>query len=111
MSKPEEPSFDEKTKNFLKSATSIIQSMMRGNDLFSSTEVREEREEICNECEMKDQMRGMCLSCGCVLKYKIPFASSECPLSKWGMDTDTIEAEVLRRVRKNDINKKSKAEE
>jgi len=111
MSKPQEPSFDDKTKNFLRSATSVIQSMLRGNELFCTTEVREEREEICNGCEMKDQMRGMCLSCGCALKYKIPFASAECPLRKWQMDTGTIEAEVLRRVRKNDINKKSKAEE
>ena len=47
----QEPTMDEKAKNFVRSATSVIQSIMRGNDLFCTTEVREERQRICEACE------------------------------------------------------------
>jgi len=97
----QEPTMDEKAKNFVRSATSVIQSIMRGNDLFCKTEVREERQRICEACEYRDPNTNMCLTCGCALKFKIPFAASECPQQKWGMDTATIEEEVLKRVQKD----------
>ena len=100
MSEHQEPPIDEKAKNFLRSATAVIQSIMRGEQLFCTTEIREQRQEMCNGCEMRDPMQNMCLSCGCQLQYKIPFAASECPLQKWGMDSETIENEVLKRVQK-----------
>ena len=101
MSDNQGPSIDEKTRNFLKSATAVVQSIMRGEQLFCTTEIREERQKICEGCEMRNPMQNTCLSCGCQLQYKIPFAASECPLQKWGMDSATIEAEVIKRVQKD----------
>jgi len=101
MSEQQQPPLDEKAKNFLRSATAVIQSIMRGDQLFCSNELRDERKSICEGCEMRDPMQNMCLSCGCQLQYKIPFAASECPLQKWGMDSATIEAEVIKRVQKD----------
>ena len=95
------PSIDQKTKNFLKSATDVIQSMVRGDHVFTTTEIREDRQKICEGCERRDAMNNTCLECGCLLTMKIAFAASECPIGKWPMDTDTIEAEVLKRVQKD----------
>ena len=95
------PSIDEKTKNFLRSATAVIQSMVRGEHLFCTEEIREERKSICDSCERRDAMKNTCLECGCQLSMKIPFAASECPIQKWEMDSKTIEAEVLKRVQKD----------
>ena len=95
------PSIDEKTKNFLRSTTDVIQSLLRGEQLFCTEEIREERKEICNSCDRKDTNNNTCLECGCQISMKIPFAVSECPLQKWGMDSETFESEVLKRVQKD----------
>lgn len=94
------PSYDEQTKNFLRSVTDVIQGMMRGQEVYASRELREKRQEICNGCDKLDVVQGRCTACGCFLKGKIPFAASECPEMKWGMDNLAIEEEVLRRVQK-----------
>ena len=105
----EEPSIDIKAKNFLKSATAVVQSIARGEQLFCTTEIREERQKICEGCEMRNPMQNICLSCGCNLAMKIPFAAMECPLEKWGMDNDTIEAEILKRATPDEAEAMKKA--
>ena len=93
-----ELSLDAKALNFLRSATAVVQSLARGEQLFCTNEIRDERQKICQGCEMRNPMQNTCLSCGCNLAMKIPFAAMECPLQKWGMDQETITAEVIKRA-------------
>ena len=44
----------------------------------------EERMEICSECEHLDKTLYRCEKCGCFIKAKTMFPSSECPIDKWG---------------------------
>ena len=43
------PSYDEQTKNFLRSVTDVIQGMMRGQEVYASRELREKRQEITED--------------------------------------------------------------
>ena len=56
MSKLEGPPLDEQAKNFLRSATDVIQSLFRGNPIFCTEVVREERMAICNSCDKRDEV-------------------------------------------------------
>ena len=50
-----------------------------------SKKLVKERNNICDNCELK-QMRfgqGFCLECGCVLPIKTRAANQECPIGKW----------------------------
>ena len=42
-----------------------------------------ERLEICNICEYKNQVLGVCKKCGCLLKEKAKHVRAECPIGKW----------------------------
>lgn len=50
-------------------------------DVFTSNEVKNERQELCNTCTHKRM--GRCTICGCVIELKIRYAQSECPIKKW----------------------------
>jgi len=95
------PTIDEKSKNFLRSATAVIQSLFRGEPIFCTEDIRDERTLICGSCDRRNSSNNTCLECGCQLSMKIPFAANECPLQKWEMDSKSIEAEVLKRVQKD----------
>jgi uncharacterized paraquat-inducible protein A len=41
------------------------------------------RAEICSTCPFLNKEEYKCNKCGCFLKYKIPWATSECPLNNW----------------------------
>ena len=49
----------------------------------STDEEKERRAEICSTCPslIKDEYK--CGECGCYLKYKISWATQDCPLGKW----------------------------
>lgn len=55
--------------------------------IFLSVDKARERSEICKAC---DQFRaGFCNACGCILKFKVIFASADCPQDKWPWEEAT----------------------
>lgn len=46
-------------------------------------EIRKLRADACSVCPKLDKEEYKCNECGCYLKYKIAWATQECPLGKW----------------------------
>ena len=45
-------------------------------------EIIEQRYNICKNCEFN--FHGVCKKCACIIKLKVKFADSECPMKFWG---------------------------
>ena len=58
-------------------------SAKRGLPVFVSSDVAQERFEICNDCDMFDKKTTRCKECGCFMKIKINLADVKCPIDKW----------------------------
>jgi hypothetical protein len=53
-----------------------------GVDLKVSEETRQERVEICNNCDKLTVLKT-CKECGCIMPFKTWLKISTCPLKKW----------------------------
>jgi hypothetical protein len=51
------------------------------NEKQEHKERKEKRFSICETCP-KYKM-GLCMECGCIIKFKIMFKNACCPLKKW----------------------------
>lgn len=51
-------------------------------DLKVDSEKRQERVDICNECDKLTALK-MCQMCGCIMPFKTWLKDSKCPLGKW----------------------------
>lgn len=49
----------------------------------ASDEEVKNRSEACSICPSLNKEEYRCNECGCYLKYKIAWATQECPLGKW----------------------------
>jgi hypothetical protein len=49
--------------------------------IWATPSQQKERERICLTCE--HLRMGICTKCGCVIKGKVKFAKTSCPLKKW----------------------------
>ncbi len=89
LARHDSPSFLEKVKNF---AVSSAKHVAAGMPMASDAEILR-RHDICQGCEFfKD---NACQKCGCPIsrtkKYisKLSWADQECPVGKWGKETQT----------------------
>jgi hypothetical protein len=73
-----EPTFAEKTKNFLEAIDKHIAS---GFSTVSDAD-RLKRLAVCGDCEHR-KADGTCELCGCVLEAKAAWATEDCPDGKW----------------------------
>ena len=87
-----------RSREFLKSASDVLKSFLTGGPIYCSEEVRLERRKICGECEHRDPSTDMCNKCGCALRFKTTFATTHCPLDKWGMDGQTLDDLIQERL-------------
>ena len=83
------PSFAEQSSNIANTAFDIFKGIIKGEGIIASPEIKQERLDICAVCDKNDG-KGKCVSCGCVLDLKIPWAMSDCPEGKWEMDEDAL---------------------
>lgn len=44
---------------------------------------REQRLEICRECDFFNKFTSQCDKCGCFMSVKTMFEESQCPIGKW----------------------------
>jgi len=75
------PSALEMAKNLARDASKIVKNAVSGNTTLVESFVREERWATCNGCPRLQNDR--CLECGCFMKIKVAFQTSQCPLGKW----------------------------
>jgi hypothetical protein len=64
------------------SIKNVVCDACTGKLEIASPEVKEERREICDECEFKNRF-GFCRKCGCKVLWKTAVKKSKCPLKKW----------------------------
>jgi len=88
------PSLPEQGKNLAKFTFEVMKKAMKGEALFVSDAVFEERLAICRSCEYFDKQQMRCKHCGCFLQQKARYALDSCPIQKWTeSDVDWTESE------------------
>lgn len=65
------------------------------NGVMASDELTAERRDICGGCDRNKL--GICMECGCVIKFKTALMASFCPLGKWSIPQEYV-AEAERRA-------------
>ena len=88
MSKSEYPSLPEMGSNLAKFAFELLQKSMKGDVLWVSDEIANERLNICKGCEYYDPNQNRCLHCGCFLEHKVKWSLDSCPINKWACSDD-----------------------
>ena len=82
MDEKEFPTFFEQVKNVSGLAKDVAKDMIAGKEIFVSEEIRNQRLDLCMNCQYLDGPR--CRACGCFVEQKTKLASSHCPVMKWG---------------------------
>lgn len=85
----EYPSLPEQGKNLASFAFDIVKKALQSEALLVSDEIKENRMQICRECDHYDSEQIRCKECGCMLEYKTRFSLDSCPLKKWEESSDT----------------------
>lgn len=100
------PSLPEQGKNLAKFTFEVVKQAFSSNALFVSAEVKQQRLDICKQCEYYDSSQVRCKHCGCFLDHKTNFALDSCPIDKWSVsDTDWLNEkfdEVVNKVESTD---------
>jgi hypothetical protein len=75
------PGFMDLAKNLMQDGGKIVKNAVQGNATIVSDEVRESRWSTCQACPFLSENR--CTKCGCFMKVKVAFVTSQCPEGKW----------------------------
>ena len=76
-----EPGVVAKVSSFAKAVTRDVRTGRRR----VPRPVRARRMEECRSCELYNQRKGTCRSCGCVMTRKTHWSGVECPIGRWGI--------------------------
>lgn len=60
----------------------IVKDYVANRIEMSDDSLSNKRLEICNACEHMNRL-GVCNKCGCLLKAKVKYEKSSCPIGKW----------------------------
>ena len=77
------PSLSDQTKNITKLIQDVILDAVKGNKIFASDELKEQRMTTCKGCEYFHEEQVRCKECGCFLEDKTSYSASVCPIHKW----------------------------
>ena len=69
---------------------SLVEHIDRNHQkvLSVSTDVEEQRKELCMNCEYFDKEKEICKQCGCFVPQKVKNIFELCPVDKWGKDKE-----------------------
>ena len=59
----------------------VIKDTLTGNAKYSEEDIVQKRLQVCNTCP--NQIAGACSKCGCIIKLKVKYEESSCPINKW----------------------------
>jgi len=79
----EYPSLLQQGKNLAEFSFELVKNAIRTGAFQVSDEVKNQRMEICRNCEKYDADQIRCIECGCFLESKVSFSLDSCPLEKW----------------------------
>lgn len=61
----------------------VVVDLLTGNITLANSSVRQERQDICTQCEARNTKLNTCTVCGCFLPAKRALAKAECPMGLW----------------------------
>lgn len=61
----------------------VLKDLVTGKLKFAARSVREDRQTLCDDCEVRDVKKNVCTACGCWLPAKVRLAKSKCPMELW----------------------------
>ena len=67
------------------------------NGIMASDELAAERRATCDKCDRNKL--GLCVECGCVIKFKTALLATFCPLAKWSIPQEYV-AEAVSKAQK-----------
>jgi len=86
------PSLFKQGTNLAEFSFELIKKAMQGDALDVSPEIKNQRMDICKNCDKYDAEQVRCIECGCYLEIKTSFSLDSCPLGKWAeSDKDWME--------------------
>lgn len=86
------PSKFEQAKSLISLVQDTIVDVMKGEQVFSTDELKEQRMAICKSCDQYNEKHNRCMKCGCFLDKKVSLSSARCPLNKWdGSETGSAD--------------------
>lgn len=59
----------------------VLKDTITGNANYSNTKLQDSRLALCNACPKL--LAGACTECGCIVKLKVKYEESSCPIGKW----------------------------
>ena len=59
----------------------VIKDTLTGNAKYTEETMAQKRLQVCNTCP--NQVAGACIKCGCIVKLKVKYEESSCPINKW----------------------------
>ena len=77
------PSLLQQGKNLAEFSFELVKNAIQTGALHVSDEIKNQRMEICRNCEKYDSRQIRCTECGCFLENKTGYALDSCPLGKW----------------------------
>lgn len=77
------PSFSDQAQNLTKLIQDVILDAVKGNQIFSSDEIQQQRMTVCKVCEYYHEEQVRCKECGCFLEDKTSYSAAVCPVGKW----------------------------
>lgn len=72
-----------KVNNGVKSLFNIAKNMVEGKDQYVTDVVKNERQNICDNCPKLIALTKQCSECLCFTEFKTKFKQEHCPLGKW----------------------------
>jgi len=77
------PPHMQRISNVYNTAKDIVMDISVGHSIFVPEEIKNQRYDMCKQCEWFYSVSNMCKKCGCLLSAKTKFRSSFCPIHKW----------------------------
>ena len=65
------------------------------NVLIHDEDIINKRWDECEKCEFLIKPTNNCKKCGCFMKVKTHFATSSCPIGKWGKEYKFIKGQAV----------------
>jgi hypothetical protein len=59
----------------------VIKDTLTGDVMYADNQMAKNRLEVCHACP--HLMAGACTKCGCVVRLKVKYEESSCPIGKW----------------------------
>jgi len=81
------PSIAEQGKNLAQFTFEVVKDVFVPNtehhQIYANDKLRQERLDVCKQCEYYHQQQHRCRHCGCWLDHKVKFMVASCPIDKW----------------------------